>query len=302
MESKNMKKNQKGFTLIELLVVIAIIGILASMLLPALARAKNKANRAKCVNNMKQVYTGMLSFAQDNKERMPWQLSPAGIVTHLPHADPDPSGQSPDGRLPIAARNGGKQYAIQAGNSNRVTAHPAFDQHTAASLGLTAIKKEMGSPKIYTSPVDPTRSAGQEILQESWKSVSTSQKPGAQNGATASPAAGNASSYCFVRGADTQRSTSVLAVTRNWSSGQVGGGHFTGGDRDADKKNGNIARWHIMSGLTFSQGQMVYMSGVAKQVTNAEKDMINKAKQSASGGVAIGQTDLGVIRGVGLQP
>ena len=57
-----------------------------------------------------------------------------------------------------------------------------------------------------------------------------------------------------------------------------------------------------MSGLTFSQGQQVDMQGVAKQVTNAEKDQINKAARTANGGVAIGQTDLTVLRGAGLQP
>src|SRR5437870_6404498 len=70
-ETDSHMRRNAAFTLIELLVVIAIIAILAAILFPVFARAKEQARRTTCLNNHKQLTTGTMMYAQDYDETMP---------------------------------------------------------------------------------------------------------------------------------------------------------------------------------------------------------------------------------------
>src|SRR5437867_1614110 len=100
---ESLRLAHRGFTLIELLVVIAIIAILAALLLPALSRAKEKANRTACINNMRNLALAMAMYTQDSNDAMPWcqwynNYGPSWI--YMPVGLPGPfmagSGRAPD--------------------------------------------------------------------------------------------------------------------------------------------------------------------------------------------------------------
>jgi hypothetical protein len=292
------------------------------MLLPALARAKAKARRIKCVNNLKTIQAAFLGFSHDNDNRLPWQLTLSGIRNHLDATTQwtviNSFGTSVGVDNLILGHNTfvascyktGRLYAPGDAFDTRLIGEDARGRgcwgDASGIYSIPSIKNELGSAKVLLSPCDSSRDSANDVAQNNWGNYNIK-----KTHPYPSKELGRAISYTLGRGADALRGATVIALTRNTRHKK----NNTGKYRNSDDRTGlddNVwagadsdgTHQNICTGLNASQGQLATFDGGAKQATDADFGATNgktvKKAYHATGGANTGKTNLGIIRGIGM--
>ncbi len=211
-------RNRRGFTLIELLVVVAIIGILASILMPALAKARKKANRVRCITNLRSIGTAWNSFAAD-EGNFAWFLThydAARIYDNMPRSDSGDTHNSHWGWSHDIQRMWGATDLKTA----KILASPSDPGVKKANQdevrGEAETKTKSGKLYLDSSgkPVDSHSSSVQRVESYQYK---TGGMFGTDNVVNR-----KAMSYAIHRGGDVNKANSILALTKNWVGGTCG--------------------------------------------------------------------------------
>ena len=285
MQASSLNRTRRGFTLIELLVVIAIIGILASILLPVLARAKNKANRLRCASNLRQVTLALTGFANDYNSRYPWLLTleeQAEVTAGLTGARPFQRNQAPANR--------------------RV-------RDVSTLFCIPSIRNALSTPKTLLSPCDPQAQSINENMASNFGALRQMDIKGL--------------SYSVCHGGDQLLPSTIVGLSRNtehpclkpfgsrWFVANYqsicrtvmnpagNSTRFVGADDIAETTPAaEVKRLspYIMAQLNKNEGQMSLADGSVSQVDAGKFETAINAHLKSRGGATIGNPQTSISR------